>query len=484
LRDGTNFIEVAATDLLGRSTKQKVTVHVDRQGPLISLDRVDVQGASSQRRARLQGFVSDHSPIVRFSLAGRNVPLRPETEWEFHEEVPLAAGVAVLPFAVEDAAGNVTQGDISLSPPEQKPPEVKNVKFPVMLRPLIASLYPQLPVLDPIAWRFAATQATQLNDRAPLIEVWDKETEVTVYDDTYYLGGRVTGASTITAFEIDGESSWRYPSRQICFGRYVSLKPGDNRLVLQALDAEGLETRQEILVTYIVPEIRRLSSRLRVFLLPFRKKGEASVEGEMVYDSLYHALVNQERFHLVERAELGKILKELKLSQTELVDPATAARVGKIAAAEGVVFGTAAETRQGIDVYAHFGDVETSEILASVNVYGEDLSPQVLKTLMEGLAWQMQRRFPLVEGVILEIEGAVITIDLNLEHGIRENMKLILYRKGKALKDPRTGKIRKKPAKRLGEARIQAVSAELSEALLLQPDIADKLQELDMVVTK
>ena len=126
-----------------------------------------------------------------------------------------------------------------------------------------------------------------------------------------------------------------------------------------------IEKRQEILVTYIVPEIRRLSSRLRVFLFPFEKKGETSVEGEMVYDSLYHALVNQKRFRLVERAELDKILQELKLSQTELVDPATAAKVGKIVAAECILVGKVTETPQDLEVFARFDDVETAVTLAA-----------------------------------------------------------------------------------------------------------------------
>jgi Glucodextranase, domain B/Curli production assembly/transport component CsgG len=485
LEDGENFIEVTATDLLGRSTKQGVTVHVDRQGPLVSLDRVDVHGESSRRRARIRGVVSDRSHIVSFSLAGHHVPLRSETEWEFHEEVPLSAGMAFLPFAVEDAAGNLTRGEISLGPLAEKAQGVKNAKFAIMPWPLSALLYPLTPVPSPIAFRSAANLADQLKDRVPpLIELWEEGTQVTVYNDTFYLGGRVTDDGSITAFNIDGKSFWRRPSRQILFGQFVSLKPGDNRFVLHASDGGDRDTRQEILVTYVVPEVKRLSSRLRVFLLPFKREGETSVLGEMVYDSLYHALVNQKRFRLVERVELGEILKELKLSRTELVDPATAVKIGKIAAAEGVVFGTVAETQHGIDVYAHFSDVETSEILASVNVYGEDLSLQVLKTLMEGLAWKMRRRFPLVEGVILEIEKEVVTVNLTIAHGIREHMKLLLFREGKALKDPRSGKIRKKPAKRLGEARIKAVSTELSEALLLQPDIADKLQEYDKVVTK
>jgi hypothetical protein len=50
---------------------------------------------------------------VRFLVAGRRMPLPPEREWEFREEVSLMAGLTAIPFEAEDAAGNVTRGEIA-----------------------------------------------------------------------------------------------------------------------------------------------------------------------------------------------------------------------------------------------------------------------------------------------------------------------------------------------------------------------------------
>jgi hypothetical protein len=342
-------------------------------------------------------------------------------------------------------------------------------------------------VTDPVGSRSEAIKTVQLSDQTPpLIKLSELAVKQTVYVDTLYLEGQITDDSAINAFSINGESIWRRPTRQMYFGHFVLLKPGENRFELVARDKDGHVAREEILVTYAISEIKQLSSRLSVGLFPFEKEGETSALGETVYDSLYNALVNQKRFRLVERAQLDKILQELKLSQTELVNPATTAKIGKIVAAESILVGKVTETPQDLEVFARFDDVETAVTLAAEDVYGEDLKLRALNTLMEGLAWKIQRRIPLVEGKIWDIEGKSISIDLNREHAIQEQTKLILFREGKEVKDPDTGKIRKKPAKRLGEARVTAVGDidELSEATLLQPEIADKLKMSDKVVTK
>ena len=114
LQEGLNIIDVNAVDLVGQQTHQRITVHVDRQGPLVSLESVELLGNFSHRRARVQGYLFDHSHVVRFVLANREVPLRPEREWAFREEILLVAGMISIPFEVEDAAGNVTRGEIDL----------------------------------------------------------------------------------------------------------------------------------------------------------------------------------------------------------------------------------------------------------------------------------------------------------------------------------------------------------------------------------
>ena len=158
-------------------------------------------------------------------------------------------------------------------------------------------------------------------------------------------------------------------------------------------------------MTRTVAGVRRLNARLRVFLLPLAKQGQTSLMSGTVYDYLFNALVNQRRFELVERQQLEIVLQELKLSQTELVDPATAAKIGKLVAAEGILIGAVTETPQALEVFVRLIDVETAVVLAAEDVYGEDLAFKAVGTLMEGLAGKFRQRFPLLEGVVVKARG-------------------------------------------------------------------------------
>jgi hypothetical protein len=107
-----------------------------------------------------------------------------------------------------------------------------------------------------------------------------------------------------------------------------------------------------------------------------------------------------------------------------------------------------------------------------------------MKTLMEGLAWKFRQRFPMLEGVIVDAEGKRLTTDLAEEQGIKRYMKLIVFRSGKTLKHPRTGRMLREPDTILGEAQVVAVTPDLSEAVILSTELFGKVQELDMVITK
>jgi TolB-like protein len=314
-----------------------------------------------------------------------------------------------------------------------------------------------------------------------LTSLTDRET---VSTDTVYLEGEVVGERAITVFAINGESLWRRPTRQLFFGRKFPLQEGENPFHLEVVDDMGHRGRRDMVVIRAIPRARQLGLRLRISNVPFEKKGRASVLSEAVYDNLLAAFVAHQRFDFVERQQLESILQELKLSQTELIDPTTAARIGKLAAAEGVLVGTVMETPHALDVYARLVDVETSVILAAEDVYGEDLSLPTVKTLMEGLSWKLRRHFPLVEGAIIEKTGKNLVVDLAKGHGIQRYMKLIVFREGEERQHPLTGTMLQKPHAVLGEARITAVADDLSEAVLLRTEQTGDVRELDRVITK
>ena len=484
LQDGMNTIDVVAVDLLGKLARQRLAVTLDRHGPLVSIERVEPLGVPPQQRARLTGLLSDTSRVVRFVLAGRPVLLQPGKEWEFRQEVPLTPGTDSIPFEAEDAAGNVTRGAIALAPVEAAPPGIRKGQLPLPGLPRWAALAPDGVVSDLGILHAAPLQVAQSRDQhPPVIKLTGLALQQTTYHATIYLEGQVTDASSITTFTLNGESLWRRDSRQLFFGYIASLQSGENRFVLEATDQPGNTARHEIVVIRKVDEVKQLDVRLRASLMPLEKKGDASALADTVYDSLLTAFVNQGRFQLVERAQLDLILQELKLSPTDLVDPQTAAKIGKIAAAEGILIGTATETQKALEVFARFVDVQTTTILAAEDVYGEDLDLRAVRTLMEGLALKIRQRFPLVQGLVLKAEGKKIVVDLGNKQ-LKKYMKLIVFRDGEPIKHPLTGKLLGAPTQILAEAEVEAVFDDFSQGVLLQQKHPEDVKQLDKVITK
>lgn len=56
-------------------------------------------------------------------------------------------------------------------------------------------------------------------------------------------------------------------------------------------------------------------------------------------DALEEALVNSQRFTVVDRQHMDKVLRELQLSSTDLADPSAAAKLGKVVTAGAMIFG-------------------------------------------------------------------------------------------------------------------------------------------------
>jgi tetratricopeptide (TPR) repeat protein len=484
LQEGENHIEVVAVDLLGRLARQRLGVQLDRQGPLLSLDQVEVVGAPP--RVRVAGLLADRSRVVRFELAGQRMALQPGATWEFREEVAVQAGAAAIPFEAEDTVGNITRGEITLAAATGGPPGIRKGEPATQPWPRWASLRSDLVLSDLTALPGAPIQVAQGNTKPPVITLRELTAEQTVYYDAIYLEGKVTGSNSITAFTINDESLFQRQSKQIFFAYNAPLtpEPDKNPFVFKAVDETGNTAELAVSVTRKVPQIKRRDARLRLMFIPFENKGELYQLGRTVDDNLYNSLFEQARFQLVERDKLQAILAEQKLSQSDLADPATRIRVGKIAAAEAMLEGTINETPQAIEVFGKVIDLETTKALAAEDVYGEGMDLRQLRQLMTGLAAKFRQRLPLVEGLVIQNNGAEVTVDIGSNRAIRESMKLYIFREGKALKHPVTGKILGAPTTSLGEARITAVYDEFSQATLVQEPSSDAIQQLDKVITK
>lgn len=188
---------------------------------------------------------------------------------------------------------------------------------------------------------------------------------------------------------------------------------------------------------------------------------DARYAAEMMTEELTNALANSGRFEVVERSQLGSVTKEMGFGQTGLVDPATAAEIGKMAGAQYILVGKVTmadvfrsqvpilgiKTMKGrIGLEYRLIDGTTGRILLSSSITdshtvdeitGSDFSQQVIlnKTCRDAagkVLEEIQRKNPLT-GMVLDADGKTVYLDLGLDSGIKEGEKLLVYREGKPI---------------------------------------------------
>jgi TolB-like protein len=104
-------------------------------------------------------------------------------------------------------------------------------------------------------------------------------------------------------------------------------------------------------------------------------------------DFFQHDFAKISALKVVERDKIDFVLKELELQKTGAVDPATAAKVGKILGAQIMVFGSVTQIEDNMSrMIVRAVNVETSEIIASVDKEGKPEYSKMEKELVKELA--------------------------------------------------------------------------------------------------
>jgi TolB-like protein len=462
LSQGRHAIEVLARNLLGEIQKRHIVIHVDRQGPVITLDDVILEGTGPGRQLTVSGFIYDESGVSDLNINGRPWPIEQGVEVSFTAMVTTEADTLALEAL--DRLGNQTSDTLSLA-------LGSGAQRPVMLACADSDVEGYL-----VAGLFGPKDT-----RPPSIRLKGWADTQAVFLEKVYIEGHVSDESKIETLTMNQHPILRREGRYIFFGHMADLKEGENVLIIEAGDEAGNTASKTITVIRKIPAALQLAERLSLTAFPFEQKGAVSEAGLAFQDNLIDALVNRNRFRVVERQKLDLILTEQKLSRTKLFDARTAINLGRLAAAQSVIMGSIIETRTGIEVVARMIDTETSEILASEDVYGEVRDLPALRSLAEGMAIKFHLDFPLVDGLIVEHKGKDIFTDLG-DDVIKIGRRLIVYR-DEPIRHPVTGKVLGADNKIIGRACITQVMSEMSKAELLEGR-PESVGHLDKVITQ
>ncbi len=93
---------------------------------------------------------------------------------------------------------------------------------------------------------------------------------------------------------------------------------------------------------------------------------ETTSYGEAIPDLLSAFLTADSNLQLVERAQIKKILEEMALGQTGIVDEATKAKIGKMTGAKFLITGRAMIVGQQLFITAKIMSTETSQVGALI----------------------------------------------------------------------------------------------------------------------
>jgi tetratricopeptide (TPR) repeat protein len=478
LKRGDNFIRIEAKDLTGKVTTQEIKVLVDREGPLVSISEPLENETVRGSEVTIKGFLWDESGIESFELRGEKLALNSKKEASFSQKVILAEGENSLPFEVRDSIGNLTRGEFHL---------VYNPQASISrtsLAPFIRLAFLNRVVTDVGGYPLLVRAET--DDHAPpsisLKELTDFQT---VYYDTIFIEGSVSDQSEIREITINTVPLRIRPGKHLFFNYLSQLQEGVNCFKLKVTDAFGNAAAKTITVTRKIPKVKKVGSRLAIALIPFEQKGEGSTLGSLVYDGLVDAFVNQGRFNIVGRERDFEVaLRELKLSQTDLVDKTKALKLGRIVSAEGIIAGTVTETPNSIEIYARFIDTETATILSAKDVFEQDKSLAKLNFILRGLALKFEQSFPLLEGRVVKSKGKKVYVDRGSRNKIKKEMKIIIFREGEPILHPITGRNLGRDTLELAEARIESVLDNFSIGKVLNYSAKVEIREKDHIITK
>jgi TolB-like protein len=461
LSQGRHPVEVAAKNLAGKVTQQQIVVHVDQQGPVITLEAIKADETAPGRVLVMTGSVYDEAGIDELTIGGQTEAVRKDVEVLFTKRLRVEEGAVEI--RALDRLGNVTTARV----------------------PVAHSLGDRSPIVLACAHGGKVSLLAGIfgakDTQPPKIQVSDWTESQTVFLEKIYLQGQVWDESKIESLTINHEPILRRKGTSIFFSHLAELEEGENRIVIEAADEAANRSSKAIAVLRELPKALQLEERLSLTVVPFEQRGEVSEASLSFQDNLIDALVDQNRFRVVERDRLDVILQEQKLSRTDLIDRGTALRLGRLIAARAVVAGSIIEGRAGIEIIGRLIDTETSEILATEDVYDEAKDLPALRSLAEGMAVKFHRDFPLVDGLVIERRGKDIFTDLG-KSKIRAQRRLIIYRE-EAAKHPVTGKVLGSDNVIIGRAGITQVMPEMSKAEIVDAKAA-AIKPLDKVITE
>jgi len=248
--------------------------------------------------------------------------------------------------------------------------------------------------------------------------------------------------------------------------------------------------------------------RLRIAVVEFENKTVYGTRlGTAAADILVTELARTNRFILIERQKLERVMAEQKLGLTGAVEASSAAQMGRVLGAAAIVTGAVSQygfKTTGNDVLlmeskkqqaeaavdVRIIDAETAQILyaesgkgtaqsstgsflglGSRSSYDESLEGNALRNAITSFAANVVRRLTQIPWScrVAEMDGQTIYLDAGLASGLDAGSVLEVIQLGAEIKSPSTGLVIGHKETKLGQCRvIQHMGEDASTAQMLE----------------
>jgi len=477
LNPGWNVFKIRVIDLVGKKQEFSWSIFSDREGPEVSFDQIV---PISSDEVEVSGEVNDQSQVSNLVFNQKKVELREERY--FRVQLKVAPEWKIW-FKADDIAGNKTEGVVNLitGPKGANLENKEPIKYVSLLgdwesyqaSSYLAFNFDFSPVksgevaFSELYWNLKEKYDLYRDNEPPLIKLmgFSKE-QTTVYFPEIYLEGMASDPAGLKELSINNRNLLRGERKNMFFNYIFPLSPGVNLITIRAVDIKGNVSEKKIRIVRVIPVVHQLDERMVVSMLPFYQAAKAQEIGAVAYDNLVSSIVQQNRFKFVDRSKVEQIVRELKLSQEQLIDPNYTLKVGKLTQAEGMVMGFVKESPVSIEIYAQLIDVETGAILTEKDVYKEDKSLDALKFLTRALSIRLREDFPILEGKVVKLEGKNATLDLGKSQKIKPGMRVIFFTEQPIL-DIETGMSLGTATEKIGAGKVIQVSDFMSLSELI-----------------
>jgi len=188
------------------------------------------------------------------------------------------------------------------------------------------------------------------------------------------------------------------------------------------------------------------------------------------------------RIQAVERNKIEKLLDELNLGSSDLADPDTALRLGKVLAAKIIATGSLYNlpTGNGTILSLRLIDTETAALPKVINRQFNSIVPldKELDRLNREILSALIQKYPL-QGFVVQASQDRIMINLGSSQGVSKNTKFEVLKEQKPIKYK--GKLLRSAPKAIAQLQVEQVEPDLCYARILKQlsSIArdDKVQE-------